>query len=112
MEGLIEWWTQNSWLYFGSLSGSLVAMMMARGLKITGRLQTLAVGTITGCVAGPAICEIWFSRYDPQESSVPSLVCAFVGLVALGVIPIIIKKFKEALTKYQFKIVPAEPHDE
>lgn len=112
MEGLIQWWMQNSWLYVGSISGSLVAMLAARGLKFWGRFQTLAVGTITGCIAGPAICELWFSQYDPQVSKIPSFVCAFVGLVALGVIPIVMRKTKEWITKYQVKIVSAETPDE
>lgn len=109
---MIEWLALNSWLFVGSISGSLVAMLMARGLNLRGRLQTLIVGTITGCIAGPAICEVWFSQYDPQSSRIPSFICAFVGMVALGIIPIAMKKSKDLLNKYQFKIVATETNDD
>jgi uncharacterized membrane protein YeaQ/YmgE (transglycosylase-associated protein family) len=112
MEGLVLWWVENSWLLIGSVSGSLVAMISARNLRLWGRLQTLTVGSITGCVAGPAICEIWFKAYDPETSSIPSFVCAFVGLVALGVIPTVMRKTKEWIARYQFKIVHSESPDE
>ena len=103
MEGVVAWFMQNSWLYVGSLAGSLLAMLTARGLNLAGRLQTLAVGTISGCIFGPVACEWWFSDYDPQTSRVPAFVCAFIGMVALGVIPILIKKSKEFATDYEFK---------
>lgn len=98
-----QWFVANSWMYVGSVSGSLLAMLTARGLNFYGRLQTLAVGTISGCVFGPVACEWWFSEYDPQASRVPAFVCAFIGMVALGIIPIVIKKSKELATDWEFK---------
>jgi len=112
MTGFMAWFAENSWLYVGSVSGSLIAMSAARNLTLAGRLQTLIVGTLSGCLAGPAICELWFAQYDPQNSRIPSFICGLVGLTALGLIPIIIKKSKDLLEKYQFKIVATEPHDE
>lgn len=112
MTGFMTWFAENGWLYVGSVSGSLIAMSAARGLTLFGRIQTLVVGTLSGCLAGPAICEIWFPQYDPQTSRIPSFVCGLVGLVALGLVPIIIKRSKDILEKYQFKIVATEPRDE
>ena len=112
MTGFVAWFSENSWLYVGSVSGSLIAMAAARNLKLLGRLQTLVVGTLSGCLAGPAICELWFSQYDPQISRIPSFICGLVGLTALGLIPIILKRSKEILEKYQFKIVATESPDE
>lgn len=109
---MTAWVSDHAWLYIGSICGSIIAMLMARGLTLGGRIQTLVVGTIAGCIAGPAICEVWFSGYDPKTSSVPSFICAFVGLVALGVIPIIRRNFEKLVSKWQFKIVPAEPSNE
>ena len=106
------WLAENSWLYIGSVSGSIIAMMMARNLSLSGRVQTLVVGTLSGCLAGPAVCEIWLSQYDPKTSSVPTLVCGFIGLVALGIIPIVMRKSKEWLEKYQIRIVPTETPNE
>ena len=112
MSGFLVWFAENSWLYVGSVSGSLIAMAAARNLTLLGRLQTLIVGTLAGCLAGPAICELWFSQYDPQTSRIPSFICGLVGLTALGLIPIILKRSKDFFEKYQFKIVAAESPDE
>lgn len=108
MNDLFQWFSLNSWLLVGSFSGSMCAMFAARKLSLWGRLQTLVVGTIAGCFVGPAVCELWFSRYDPSSSSVPSLICFVCGAVALAVIPVLISRAKDVASKYDFKITRTE----
>lgn len=105
MDSLVLWAQTNSWLYVGSLSGSFVSMLMARGLSFKGRISSLAVGTLTGLFVGPFICELRFSSYDPQSSRVPAFVCFATAGLAMALIPIIIKKAKEWAGKYQLKVV-------
>lgn len=112
MGDALEWFQGNSWLYVGSFSGSLVAMLMARGLTFTGRLSALTVGAVTGFFVGPFICELWFSSYDPQTSRVPSFVCFASGGFAVALIPIAIKRAKEWAGRYQIKLVAVEKSDE
>lgn len=111
MNEALAWWMESSWLFVGSLSGSFVAMLAARNLTIRGRLQTLLVGTVTGCISGPAICEIWFSSFDPQISRVPSFICFLSGLVALAVVPVVIKRFKDGAAGWNIKLVKESPDD-
>ncbi len=100
MEGLVTWWIAHSWLYNGSFSGSMIAMLMARNLRLWARIQSLTIGVLFGCMVGPLICEMWFSRYDPLVSRVPSAICFFTGMFALAVIPILMRKASEWLTKW------------
>jgi hypothetical protein len=105
MNDAVIWFVANSWLLVGSFAGSLCAMFAARSLHIWGRIQTLVVGTTGGCFAGPFICEIWFSRYDPLSSRVPSFVCFVCGAVALAVVPVLIRRAKDLAGKIEIKIV-------
>lgn len=100
MEGLSAWWNAHSWLYTGSFSGSMVAMLMARNLRLLARMQSLVIGVLFGCAVGPLICEMWFSRFDPLVSRVPSAICFFTGMFALAVIPILMRKASGWLTKW------------
>ncbi len=112
MDEVIRWAQTNSWLYVGSVSGSLVAMLMARGLSFSGRMSSLLVGTLTGLFVGPFICELWFRQYDPQTSRVPSFVCFATAGLAMALIPIAIKRAKEIAAKYQLRVVAVEPTDD
>lgn len=112
MDSLVLWVQTNSWLYVGSVSGSLVSMLMARGLSFAGRMSSLLVGTLTGLFVGPFICELWFRGYDPQESRVPSFVCFATAGLAMALIPVIVKRAKEWAAKYQLRVVAVEPTDE
>lgn len=87
-------------------------MLLARGLTFHGRMSSLFVGAITGFFVGPFICELWFSSYDPQSSRVPSFVCFATGGLSVALIPIIIKKAKEWVSKYQLRLVAVEKSDE
>lgn len=100
-----SWFTEFGWIVLGSVAGSLVAMLAARNMSVAGRVQTLLVGTLAGCFVGPAVCEIWFPDYDPKDSSVPALVCFVCGLVALAVVPTLIKRAKDIASKIQIKVV-------
>ncbi len=111
MNEIVRFASENGWLFIGSSSGSLVAMLAARGLSIWGRIQTLLVGTITGCMAGPAVCEIWFKQYDPLVSRVPSFICFGCGAVALAVVPVIIKRSKDAASRWNIKLVREPSND-
>jgi uncharacterized membrane protein YeaQ/YmgE (transglycosylase-associated protein family) len=112
MDSLVVWVQTNSWLYVGSIAGSLVSMLMARGLSFAGRMSSLLVGTLTGLFVGPFICELWFSSYDPQASRVPSFVCFATAGLAMALIPILVKRAKEWAAKYQLRVVAVEPTDE
>lgn len=112
MDDLLRWAQTNSWLYVGSVAGSLVAMLMARGLNFSGRVSSLIVGTLTGLFVGPFICELWFKGYDPQSSRVPSFVCFATAGLAMALIPIIIKRAKEWTSKYQLRLVAVEKSDD
>lgn len=103
---------ESSWIYFGSLGGSFVAMFAARNLNVWGRLQTLVVGTISGCFVGPFVCELWFSQYDPATSRVPAFICFLCGMTALSLVPIVIRRIKDAASKWEFKMVRTGENDE
>ncbi len=105
MNDLAGLFVSNSWLFVGSLAGSLCAMFAARGLTLWGRFQTLVVGTLAGCFAGPFVCEIWFKQYDPLVSRVPSFICFLCGAVALAVVPVLIRRAKDVASRIEFKIV-------
>lgn len=105
MNDALHYLAANAWIYVGSLAGSLVAMLAARSLNVWGRLQTLVVGTVAGCFAGPFVCELWFARYDPATSRVPSFVCFVCGMMALSIVPIAIRRIKDAASKWEFKVV-------
>jgi len=105
MNDLVPWFIANSWLLVGSFAGSMCAMFAARNLTLAGRLQTLVVGTLAGCFAGPFICELWFKSYDPMTSRVPSFVCFITGAVALSVIPILIRRAKDFASRVDIKII-------
>lgn len=105
MNDLAAWFFSNSWLLVGSFSGSMCAMFAARNLSLAGRLQTLIVGTLAGCFAGPFICELWFKGYDPAVSRVPSFVCFVTGAVALSVVPILIRRAKDFASRVDIKIL-------
>jgi uncharacterized membrane protein YeaQ/YmgE (transglycosylase-associated protein family) len=105
MNDLGSWLLHNSWLLVGSVSGSMCAMFAARNLNLLGRLQTLAVGTLAGCFAGPFVCELWFSQYDPLSSRVPSFVCFVCGAVALAVVPVMIRRAKDIASKFEIRLV-------
>jgi len=109
MDELVRWLQTNSWLYVGSIAGSLVSMLMARGLSFSGRMSSLLVGSLTGLFVGPFICELWFKSYDPQTSRIPSFVCFATAGLAMALIPIAVKRAKDFATKYQLRIVAAEP---
>lgn len=112
MNDALVWFFNNSWLLVGSFSGSMCAMFAARNLTIWGRLQTLVVGTLAGCFAGPFICELFFSEYDPARSRVPSFICFVTGAVALSVVPILIRRAKDIASTVDFKIVRKGGGDE
>lgn len=95
------------WLYVGSFSGSLIAMLVARRLHLMERLGGLVVGSLAGAFFGPAICEIWFAQYDPATSKIPASVCCFVGIIAVGVVPTLIERAKKAFSQWNFKIEKA-----
>jgi len=109
MDDFLRWLQTNSWLYVGSIAGSLVSMLMARGLSFAGRMSSLLVGTLTGLFVGPFICELWFRGYDPQISRVPSFVCFATAGLAMALIPIAVKRAKEFAAKYQLRLVATEP---
>lgn len=100
-----EWFGEYGWIVLASVAGSAVSMLAARNLSIAGRVQTLFVGTLAGCFVGPAVCELFFAKYDPKESSVPALVCFVCGLVALAVVPTLIKRAKDIASRIEFRIV-------
>lgn len=112
MNDFVSWFIASSWLLVGSFAGSCCAMFAARNLTLAGRLQTLIVGTLAGCFAGPFICELWFSQYDPASSRVPSFVCFVTGAVALSVIPIFIKRAKDLASRVDIKILAKGPTDD
>jgi hypothetical protein len=109
---VIEWVSANAWLYNGSISGSLVAMMLARNLSLPGRIQALVIGSLIGIFFGPLVCEIWFHGYDPLKSRIPSAVCFAVGATGMAVMPILIRRSKWFAERFQFRIVSAEKRDE
>lgn len=88
------------WLYVGSFSGSLIAMLVARRLHLMERLGGLVVGGLAGVFFGPAICEVWFSSYDPSTSKIPASICCLVGLVSVAVLPVLIERAKKEAAKW------------
>ena len=112
MNDVLRYLADNAWIYLGSCAGSLVAMLAARSLNVWGRVQTLVVGTIAGCFAGPFVCEVWFGRYDPATSRVPAFVCFVCGMMALSIVPIAIRRIKDAASKWEFKMVRTGGDDE
>lgn len=107
-----EWIAEHGWIVFGSVAGSLVASVAARNMSIAGRIETLVVGTLFGCFVGPGVREIWFSGYDPAKSSVPATVCFMCGLVALPLVPVIIKWAKKVANNVPTKVVPTGASDD
>lgn len=102
MNDVLSYLVINSWVYVGSLAGSIVAMLTARNLSIWGRIQTLCVGTVAGCFTGPFVVEIWFRAYDPSVSRVPAFVCFVCGMMALSIVPIAMRRLKDVATNWQF----------
>ncbi len=82
-----------------------MAAIAARGMKLAGRVQSLIVGALTGVFVGPTICEFWFSRYDPLESRIPAFICFAVGGTAMSLMPIVVKRLKTLVERYEFKVV-------
>lgn len=108
----MTWLYQNSWLLVGSVSGSLVGMMLARNLSFWGRLQSLVIGSLIGIFMGPTIVEIWFSQYNPNGSRIPAAICFLTGSSGVAVMPVIIKRIKDWAGRVQFKVVAEKSSDE
>lgn len=107
----MTWLLLNSWLLVGSVSGSMVAMMLARDLSFGGRLQSLVIGSLIGVFVGPSIVELWFSGFDPAVSRVPSTVCFFTGASGVAVMPVIIRRFKWMASRVQIKVLTEKADD-
>lgn len=107
----MTWLALNAWLLVGSVSGSLVAMMLARDLSFMGRLQSLLIGSLIGVFVGPSIVELWFHGLDPQVSRVPSTICFFTGASGVAVMPVIIRRVKWMAGRVQLKILTEKGDD-